>query len=136
MEAWNTSSSSELYRIEGWGAGYYKINEHGNVAVSPHRNDQWVDLHAIVEDLVRRGVKAPHLIRFDGIIRERARQIKDAFNKAMSECEYNGSYTLTRFRSSLGIGLVTLSTKPIAFLPQLKLSYSATKSNRFEYFEI
>lgn len=95
MEAWNNNASSELYRIDSWGAGYFKINEQGNVSVSPHRNDQWVDLHSIVEDLVRRGVKAPHLIRFDGIIRERASQIKDAFKKAMVECEYNGSYTLT-----------------------------------------
>lgn len=92
---WSTANSTELYRVDSWGAGYFKINEQGNIAVSPHRNDQWVDLHAIVEDLIRRGVKAPHLIRFDGIIRERAAQIHDAFKVAMRDCDYQGSYTLT-----------------------------------------
>jgi arginine decarboxylase len=95
MENWNTAASSELYRIEGWGKGYFKISENGHVAVSPGRDDQWVDLHSIVEDLVRRGVQAPHLIRFDGIIRERAKQIQEAFKKAMDECDYSGNYTLT-----------------------------------------
>jgi arginine decarboxylase len=95
MEPWNIQKSSELYRIDGWGAGYFKINEQGHVAVSPHGNGQSIDLYGIVENLVRRGVKAPLLIRFDGIIRDRARQIQGAFKKAIAECEYNGSYTLT-----------------------------------------
>ena len=27
MESWNTGKSTELYRIDGWGAGFFKINE-------------------------------------------------------------------------------------------------------------
>jgi len=96
MEAWNPSKSSELYRIDGWGAGFFSINEKGNVAVNPARNGiPSVDLYEIVEDLVRRGVKAPLLIRFDGILRSRANQIYDAFAKAIAEFGYDGSYTLT-----------------------------------------
>ena len=67
MSQWTISNSADLYRIEGWGAGFFKINDKGNVAVSPDANGGSIDLCNIVEDLVRRGVKPPHLIRFDGI---------------------------------------------------------------------
>ncbi len=95
MESWNFGKSTELYRIDGWGAGFFKINEKGNVAVSPAGNEISLDLYSIVEDLVRRGVKPPHLIRFDGIIRQRANAIYDAFDKAIAEFDYQGDYVLT-----------------------------------------
>ncbi len=95
MESWNIGSSTELYRIDGWGAGFFKINEKGNVAVSPAGTESSLDLYGIVEDLVRRGVKPPHLIRFDGIIRQRAHSIYDSFEKAIAEFDYKGQYILT-----------------------------------------
>jgi arginine decarboxylase len=95
MEQWDITKSTEHYRIDGWGAGYFKINERGNVEASPDPQKPPVDLCKIVEDLVRRGVKPPHLIRFDGILKQRARSIYNSFEKAFAECEYQGSYTLT-----------------------------------------
>ena len=95
MGSWDVSKSSEQYRIEGWGAGYFKINERGNVEVQPDVNRSSIDLHTIVEDVVRRGVKPPLLIRFDGILRQRAQGIYNAFNKAIAECDFKGNYTLT-----------------------------------------
>lgn len=95
MSTWTIANSSELYRIEGWGAGFFKINEQGNVSVSPREDGKSIDLCGIVDDLVRRGVKPPHLIRFDGIIRQRARTIYESFEKAIAEFDYKGTYTLT-----------------------------------------
>jgi arginine decarboxylase len=95
MSNWTIANSSELYRIDGWGAGFFKINDQGNVSVSPHEDGRSIDLNTIVEDLVRRGVKPPHLIRFDGIIRQRARTIYESFDKAIAEFDYKGNYTLT-----------------------------------------
>lgn len=95
METWSTSNSTELYRIDGWGAGFFRINPNGNVSVSPSADGASLDLYAVVEDLVRRGVKPPHLIRFDGIIRQRAQTIYDSFEKAMVEFGYQGQYILT-----------------------------------------
>ena len=37
MDQWNIGQSTELYRIDGWGAGFFKINEKGHVAVTPDR---------------------------------------------------------------------------------------------------
>jgi arginine decarboxylase len=95
MSGWDIQKSVERYRIDGWGAGYFKINERGNVEVYPDQQKPPVDLSRIVEDLVRRGVKPPHLIRFDGILKQRAETIFSAFEKAISESDYQGSYTLT-----------------------------------------
>ena len=95
MNQWTIANSSELYRIDGWGAGFFKANENGNVSVFPDGDGKSIDLCNIVEDLVRRGVKPPHLIRFDGIIRQRARIIYDSFDKAMAEFNYKGNYVLT-----------------------------------------
>jgi arginine decarboxylase len=95
MSNWTIANSSELYRIDGWGAGFFKANEKGTVSVYPDGDGKSVDLCNIVEDLVRRGVKPPHLIRFDGIIRQRARTIYDSFDKAISEFNYQGNYILT-----------------------------------------
>lgn len=95
MEQWDIQKSAEQYRIDGWGAGYFKINEAGNVSVTPDKGRPPVDLSAIVDDLVRRGVKPPHLLRFNGILRQRAHEIYDCFDKAIGECEYKGKYVLT-----------------------------------------
>ena len=95
MEQWNPNKSSELYRIDSWGAGYYTINEKGHVAVSPGADGTSVDLYELVQELVRRGIQAPHLIRFDGIIRQRAHQIQHGFETALEEVNYSGTYTLT-----------------------------------------
>jgi arginine decarboxylase len=95
MEPWTIAKSTELYRIDGWGANFFSINENGNVSVKPNSDRPAIDLHKVVEDLVRRGVKPPLLMRFDGIIRERAHTIYDSFDKAMAECDYKGKYVLT-----------------------------------------
>lgn len=95
MSQWTISNSADLYRIDGWGAGFFKINDSGNVEVSPNANGSSIDLKNIVEDLVRRGVKPPHLIRFDGIIRQRAKTIYESFEKAIADCGYQGNYILT-----------------------------------------
>ncbi len=95
MSSWNIKKSAERYQIEGWGDNYFRINAEGNVEVYPHADRPPVDLSKIVEALVRRGVKPPHLIRFDGILQQRSRTIFNAFDKAIAECDYTGTYTLT-----------------------------------------
>ncbi len=95
MEQWTIQKSIEQYRIDGWGAGFFSVNDAGNVSVTPEKDRPSVDLCNIVEDLVRRGIKPPHLIRFNGILKQRAQGIYEAFDKAIAEFEYKGKYILT-----------------------------------------
>ena len=95
MEQWSIQKSIEQYRIDGWGAGFFSVNEAGNVSVSPERGHAPIDLRGVVDDLVRRGIKPPHLIRFNGILKQRAQSIYEAFDKAIAEFDYKGKYILT-----------------------------------------
>jgi len=95
MEGWNVAKSRELYRIQDWGGGYFDINPEGNVTVRPSRNQQSVDIFELVRSLQRRGIEAPVLFRFDGIIRDRAKSIQLAFKDAMDQWGYTGAYRIT-----------------------------------------
>src|SRR5678816_977025 len=47
---WSTESARTLYNVEGWGAGFFDVNERGHVIVRPDREgpDHVVDLFYIV----------------------------------------------------------------------------------------
>ena len=45
IEKWNVENSKELYGTENWGAGYFNINNEGNVSVTPKgKNGPAIDL--------------------------------------------------------------------------------------------
>jgi len=95
MERWTTEKSAELYGIDAWGAGYFRINQSGNIAVHPDgTNDLSLDLHDAVNQLVRRGIDLPVILRFDGIIRNQIKRINKAFHSAIQEYGYKNRYRL------------------------------------------
>ena len=95
MENWTVNRSAELYRIADWGQGYFDINPSGNVVVKPQRTADSCDLYELVQSLRARGIEAPILFRFDGIIRDRIKQIQEAFRDAMTAWNYDGAYRVT-----------------------------------------
>jgi arginine decarboxylase len=95
MENWNTSRSIDLYRIHDWGSGYFDVNDKGNVLIRPSRNGEACDLYDLVQSLRLRGVEAPILFRFDGIIRDRVKQLQLAFQESIDQWSYNGAYRVT-----------------------------------------
>lgn len=92
MEAWNADKSAELFGIRNWGSGYFDINSSGNVVVRPEKNGLEIDLANLVARIVERGIEAPILIRFDGILRSRVRTLKAAFDEAIDELGYSNTY--------------------------------------------
>jgi len=52
-EPWTIASARALYNIEGWGIGYFDINEAGHVVVKPDREktDRELDLFELANDL-------------------------------------------------------------------------------------
>lgn len=93
IEHWDINKSKSLYGIENWGAGYFSINEEGNIVVTPDGPDGCrVDLHKLVEEVSARGIQLPVLFRFNGILRHRIRSIYRAFQDAITKYEYGGSY--------------------------------------------
>lgn len=85
---------NELYQLEGWGDGYFGVNDKGHMTVCPDRTGPTCDLYELVQSLIQRGMEAPILLRFDGIIRNRIDTLQSAFNAAIKEFDYKSSYRL------------------------------------------
>jgi arginine decarboxylase len=84
----------ETYGIENWGAGYFSINRKGNLVVHPSDTDSAAaaDLKEIIDDLSRRGVQTPVLLRFPQLITAQIRKLQRAFRNSIREFEYQGSH--------------------------------------------
>ncbi|HEX6185198.1 MAG TPA: biosynthetic arginine decarboxylase, partial [Pyrinomonadaceae bacterium] len=84
----------ETYGIENWGAGYFGINRKGNLVVHPSESDQnrAADVRDIIDDLRRRGISTPVLLRFPQLIAGQVRKLQRAFRNSIREYEYQGSH--------------------------------------------
>lgn len=82
----------DLYCIHKWGKEYFDINEKGNIIVFPGEKERTIDLHELVRALVKKGIAAPILIRFDGILKDRVHGICSAFHTAIKEFGYKNVY--------------------------------------------
>ena len=90
---WNTQRSRNLYGIENWGAGYFDINNDGNISVTPDGPEgEKIDLFKLVESVQERDIELPILFRFNGILRHRVRTLYNAFQSAINEFNYQGTY--------------------------------------------
>ena len=92
--AWNARDAIALYNVEGWGAGFFGVNEAGHVTVHPTRDPEVeIDLFELASDLSGQGVRLPMLLRFPDILKERIAALTDRFERARSEFDYHGDYT-------------------------------------------
>jgi arginine decarboxylase len=92
-EAWKAADASELYEIGRWGKGYFAIGEDGHVHVHPTKEaGRSIDLKQLIDQLQMRGITLPTLIRFRDVLQHRLRDIKEAFQAAITQHEYTGRY--------------------------------------------
>jgi len=83
----------ETYGIENWGAGYFDVNRKGNLIVRPAEGDpRSADLKEIIDDLAKRGIGAPVLLRFPQLVAAQVRKLQRAFSRSIREYEYQGSH--------------------------------------------
>jgi arginine decarboxylase len=83
----------ETYGIENWGAGYFDVNRKGNLVVHPADGDaRAADLKEIIDDLRRRGIGPPVLLRFPQLVASQVRKLQRAFSKSIREYEYQGAH--------------------------------------------
>ena len=92
-QRWSVADSNDLYAIRNWGAGYFGINDKGNVMVHPAGPaTPSFDLKELVDEVRRRGISLPLLIRFTDVLRHRVVHLNEAFKKAIVEHNYKGNY--------------------------------------------
>jgi arginine decarboxylase len=93
MRNWSIQDSVERYNVRNWGRDYFRINDAGNVEVTPAGpRGGSIDLKQLVDDLVSRELQPPLLIRFSDILEHRVRTLATAFKNAIREYEYTGKY--------------------------------------------
>ncbi len=90
---WTIADSAETYGIRAWSNGYFSINDLGHVVGHPRGAEAGsIDLKELVDEVVRRGIGLPLLIRFSDILRSRVVDLHEAFRRAMTEYGYKGDY--------------------------------------------
>jgi arginine decarboxylase len=93
LHRWSVADSLELYSIDRWANGYFSINPDGHIIVTPRgRGRGALDLKGLVDELQRRGIQLPLLLRFSDILRSRIELINNAFASAIAEMNYQGVY--------------------------------------------
>jgi len=90
----NGLPDDNLYNISNWGEGYFSINAQGNIEISKNPEKKGVELQAIVNAAERAGLHLPLLIRCSDILHDRVHRIYQAFNEAIADNEYGGTYKL------------------------------------------
>jgi arginine decarboxylase len=93
MERWTIKSAEKAYNIDNWGDGFFSINRKGHVCVHPSPHSKYsIDLRALVDDLIKRKIKPPILLRFMNVLKGRIDTINRAFNSAIEENGYTAGY--------------------------------------------
>lgn len=91
--SWTVEQALEHYNIENWGAGFFGVNDKGNMCVHPNgKPGPSIDIMDIVEDVREKGLKFPCVIRFQDILRTRVKVLNEAFSKAIQDNSYTGRY--------------------------------------------
>ena len=93
MAKWSINDSSKIYNIDNWGAELFSINKKGNVCVHPSPNSKYsIDLKVLVDDLIKRKIKPPILLRFMNILEGRIASIARVFKNAIHDNNYPAKY--------------------------------------------
>ncbi|MBN2491038.1 MAG: biosynthetic arginine decarboxylase [Planctomycetes bacterium] len=90
---WTVADSLDLYKVAAWGAGYFTLSPAGHLIVTPRGPDgPHIDLKTLIDDLLKRGLDTPILLRFSDILSSRIRDLHTSFNRAIEEYSYPGRY--------------------------------------------
>ncbi|KAK8317325.1 hypothetical protein V6Z12_A13G103300 [Gossypium hirsutum] len=99
---WSPAHSSALYRIDGWGAPYFSVNNAGNITVRPYGTDtlahQEIDLLKIVKKVSDPksvgglGLQLPLIVRVPDVLKNRLESLQSAFESAIQAQGYESHY--------------------------------------------
>jgi arginine decarboxylase len=93
VDRWTVTDASELYEVPRWGKGYFSVNDRGHIQVHPTKDPNLaIDMKDLIDRLQLRGLDLPILVRFNGILHDRLREIHDVFAQAIKDHDYKGRY--------------------------------------------
>jgi arginine decarboxylase len=90
---WSVADSAETFNISSWGGAYFGVNEAGHIVATPAGpTSQAIDLKELTDEVRRRGINLPLLIRFNDILKHRIVELNEAFRRAIAEYGYKNTY--------------------------------------------
>ncbi|HCY87171.1 MAG TPA: arginine decarboxylase [Desulfobacteraceae bacterium] len=94
FERWTATKSAELYGVDDWGAGYFKVDDAGDLMVMPYPGETGsaVRIRDIVDGIKERGLDMPVLLRIENILNSRISDLNDSFLSAIADLDYKGSF--------------------------------------------
>lgn len=96
IRGWTHNDSAELYCVDDWGNGYFRVNKNGEATVRLNDSKDGVyhdvSLVDLVDGLVERGMSVPVLFRFRDLLRNRIEELNESFASAIREANYRGRY--------------------------------------------
>ncbi|HLJ73786.1 MAG TPA: biosynthetic arginine decarboxylase [Thermoanaerobaculia bacterium] len=90
---WTVEDSAALYMVDRWGAGYFGVNQDGDLTVAPLQ-DAGIAIPIIgaLREAQALNLNTPILIRFQDLLRHRVEGLNKAFSRAIAEHNYRGTY--------------------------------------------
>ncbi|MCX7882705.1 MAG: biosynthetic arginine decarboxylase [Brevinematales bacterium] len=94
LERWSVEKSAELYNIRSWSAGYFDINEKGEVVYQYKTRQGTIQtsLMDIIRGIRARGLSFPVLLRISNILDSQITLLHESFRKAIQAFGYKGRY--------------------------------------------
>jgi len=90
---WTIADSLETFGVRHWGGPYFSVNAAGHAVVHPNGpGTAEIDLKELVDEVRKRGIAPPLLVRFPEILRGRIVELNEAFRRAIGEYGYKGQY--------------------------------------------
>lgn len=83
----------EKVGIDEWGAGYFSINQKGDIVCTPKgKHTEGVSLPDVIEQAKKQGLSTPMIIRFPELIKNQLERMHSSFQSAIREFKYSGEY--------------------------------------------
>ncbi|WGL15683.1 biosynthetic arginine decarboxylase [Microbulbifer bruguierae] len=95
IENWTCEDSAELYGIRNWGAGYFNLNQSGEITVevkNANGDTNAVSLLDIAHGAMERGLGLPLLVRFENLLDAQIARINNSFRSAIESCGYRNKF--------------------------------------------
>src|SRR3954469_23185795 len=90
---WTIADSAEVYGTKYWGHNYFSIAESGNAVAHPAGIEgPAIDMKELVDEVARRGIGLPLLIRFSDVLKSRIVELNETFKTAIAEYGYKGQF--------------------------------------------
>ncbi|WP_105102351.1 biosynthetic arginine decarboxylase [Microbulbifer pacificus] len=95
IKNWTCEDSADLYGIRNWGAGYFNLNDAGEITVQVTNTagtTHSVSLMDIAHGANERGLGMPLLVRFENLLEAQVARINNSFRSAIESCGYRNKF--------------------------------------------